>query len=169
MSAGPAPSSLPSNTPFPFHPGSYFTGKGLRPPSATRLCFSPATSCPSEEQRALRCPGTGWWLATIAAAAAANVYPPAPTRQAPLRCLHFTLVSLQLDDGSAGIALVTEGVEVQTAYITDQLTLSLPPTSPFIQLLWASSAPPPLLFCSYLRLSRHRRSPFIAKPPEKVS
>ena len=46
--------------------------------------------------------------------------------------LHFTFVSLQLDEASAGTALVTEAVEVQTTYITDQLTLSLPPSTPFV-------------------------------------
>ena len=170
MSAGPAPSSLPSNTPSPFHPGSYFTGKRLRPPSTTPDCASaPVTSCSSEKKRALRCLGTGGWLAIIIAAAAANVYSPAPTRQAPLRCstLHVRLTPTWRR--KCWHCPCHRGCGSTDNLITDQLTLSLPPTTPFIQLLWASSASPPLLFCSYLRLSHHRRSPFIAKPPEKVS
>ena len=105
MSAGSAPSSLPADTPFPFHPASYFTGKrplGVEEWKGENGCFTtvhlqpplivlqPCNFVLLREEECTQVPGH--WMVVKAitiAAAAANVHSPAPTRPAPLKC--FTL------------------------------------------------------------------------------
>ena len=101
MSAGPASSSLPSNTPFPFHPASYFTGKRLLGVEERKgengsfksihlqpalIVLQPCNFVLLREEACTRVPGRWMVVGNNSSSSSSKC---CPTRQAPLK--RFTL------------------------------------------------------------------------------
>lgn len=182
MSAGSAPSSLPADTPFPFRPASYFTGKrllGVEEWKEENGCFITVhlqpplivlQPCNFVLLREEACTQGAWALdggegnnnsSSSSKCAFTSPYTPGATQ------VLYTLCSSHSNLMKEVLALPLS-LRVwkyrQLTSLTSSPSVCPPPPPSSHKLLWAPSTSPPLLLCSYLRLSHHRRSPFTAKP-----